>query len=136
MFQSNSENIRRIGQRRGIGDHPDRTGFVGSGLLGYGPQAVDALGAPGLTLQAKSTIGIGRRAVLVVVIAPPTTLAGGLSEAKAGPTVGANAMPAKAQAASAMNIAMGWSLARWRNASFGRRPTRSGAWDRRSLLAI
>ena len=78
-------------------------------------------------LQAKSIVGIGRRAVLVVVCAPATKLAGGFNEAKAVPTVGADAMPMKAQAASTMNIAMGWSLARWRSASFGRRSLRSGA---------
>jgi hypothetical protein len=63
-------------------------------------------------------------------------LAGGFNEAKAGPTVGASAMPTKAQAASPMNIAIGWSLARWRSASFGRRSARSGAWRRCSPLMI
>ena len=58
-------------------------------------------------LQAKSVAGIGSRAVLVVVCAPSTRLAGGFNEAKAGPIVGANAMPMKAQAASAVNIPMG-----------------------------
>ncbi|WP_367117060.1 hypothetical protein, partial [Mesorhizobium sp.] len=55
-----------------------------------------------------------------------TTLAGGLIEAKAGPAAGASTMLAKAATLSSMNIVIGWSLARWRNASFGRRSLRSG----------
>jgi len=72
-------------------------------------------------LQATSISGSGSRAVLMVVGAPSTTLAGGLSEAKAGPEAGVRNRTASAQAPSIENIATGWSLARWRSASLARR---------------
>ena len=47
------KNVRRVGERRGVGDHAHRALPVLAGLLGDGAQAVDALGAPILALAGK-----------------------------------------------------------------------------------
>ena len=112
-------------------------GLVHPGLLGDGAQAVRALRAPGLALAGKidlrhrqtGGLGCGRGAV------DRYSRAGSARQRPDRPSARTSCRRMR-KSDSTMNIAIGWSLARWRSASFGRRTLRSGAWKRRTLLVV